>query len=661
MRAVFLFLLVFALLPAAGAIRTFGDLSLPEFGGGNVLIGKLFAPDPAVAGPYPVVTMLPGGGAGINSVEWAATRLAGDGYVVIITQPAQGGSAASYNAAARSGLDFLESAANPVLAECDLTRAAACGWSLGGRSLSRTQEEDLRLDCIVAWDNLAISENGDAGSPSGVGSGVPVRTPRVPAMGQASEGGLAGAANKLTAFEHWRAAGQPTAEIALAIGSTAAAHLKWGTFGTEAEHDLFHYYTLAWLDRWLKDDRSATARLTAPEVLGQSAAGRLSTSFLSGLSLDGIETTDLRGWLLAVEGILEPRTFAPSATNSAISTFDSPHHAFYSPAAISRGRLFLFLPGTGGTPSVYQQICKEAALLGWHALGLTYPNAEAVNALCGSDPACAGQVRNEILRGTDDSPLVTVSPDDSIEQRTIKALTYLHLIAPLEDWGQFLHGDGTLRWERIVVAGHSQGGGHAGYISKQHAVSRCLIFAAADIVDGTGQPSAWASSPSATPASRLYGLGHLRDPLVPPGVQRPMWDAIGLPGTELLADGAADLEKSHRFMSDVEPAVAGLSAYHGAMAVDVRLLLLPDGTPAIAPVWRAMLTAPAQAPVLEIRQKAGTVVCSIPSEDGLLYQWQSSTDLIEWTDEGDPQVGDGSVLEWIAPTTDTTFVRVVLF
>jgi hypothetical protein len=258
----------------AAEVRVHSPPPIPAFGGGAALTAKLFAPDPAViAGPYPVITMLPGGGAGIDSVEWAAMRLADAGYVSIITLPASGGSTASYNAAVRSGLDFLESAANPFLAECELTRVGACGWSLGARSLTRTQEEDGRIDCLVAWDNLALSESGDAGSPSGGGSGIPVRTPRVPALGQASEMGAAISTNKLTAFNHWRSAGVPVAQVSLAVGTTLAAHLKWGTAGSEAEHDLFHYHTQAWFDRWLKNDASGITRLTAPQVLGSAASG----------------------------------------------------------------------------------------------------------------------------------------------------------------------------------------------------------------------------------------------------------------------------------------------------------------------------------------------------------------------------------------------------
>jgi hypothetical protein len=637
--------------PLAAETRIHTPASIPAHGGGAALAAKLFAPDPAVwTGPYPVITMLPGGGAGIESVEWAAIRLAEAGYVSIITLPASGGSTASYNAAARSGLDFLASPANPFLAECDLSRVGACGWSLGARSLTRTQEEDTRIDCLVAWDNLALSENGDAGSPSGAGSGLPLRMPRVPAMGQASEMGEAVSTHKLTAFHHWRASGVPAAQISLAIGSTVAAHLKWGTAGSDAEHDLFHYYTQAWFDRWLKNDAGGIARLTAPQVLGSPAAERLSTTFLSGLFADGIDTSDLRAWSLAASGNLAPRTFAPSATDPAITSFNSPHHAFFNPATPARGRLFLFLPGTDATPSVYQKICRHAAVLGWHSLGLMYQNGDAVNALCPSDPQCAGLVRAEVLDGIDRTPLVNVDAANSITNRLVKALLYLAQVAPTEGWGQFLDASHAPRWERIVVAGHSQGGGHAAFIAKTHAVSRCLMFASADTV-ANGDAATWMVEPGATPPERFFGLAHLGDPLIPPAAQRTGWTALGMDafGPEVFVDTAPALGGTRRYMTALNPALSGLTANHGVPAVDFRTPLMADGQPALSRVWTAMLTEPLQPPALQIERTPSGVRLAIPATDGLFYILQQSADLGAWTQAAPTVIGAGQTLEWAAP------------
>ncbi len=109
------------------------SLTIPQQGGGT-LSAVAYAPD-VTGGSFPLITMLPGGGAQTGSVEWAATRLAAAGYVVLITKPQFGGSTASYNTAARSGIDFMLSAGNPYLALTDAGRIGAPA-DRPGRALS---------------------------------------------------------------------------------------------------------------------------------------------------------------------------------------------------------------------------------------------------------------------------------------------------------------------------------------------------------------------------------------------------------------------------------------------------------------------------------------------------------------------------------------------
>jgi hypothetical protein len=273
----------------AATVRSM-NVTIPQQGGGT-LSAKVFAPEESLqTAPCPCLTMLPGGGAAISSVEWAAVEMARNGYVVVVTLPASAGSTAAYNTAARSGIDFLLSAANPYRAGSDVSRIGAAGWSLGARALSRTQEEDTRLSAIVAWDNLAVSESGDAGSPSC--SNVPgtIRIPRVPAMGQASDSCSNGIESKKTAFLHWRNAGVPAYQVVFA-GST---HFWWSGSGTQQQRAICNYYTLAWFDRWLKGDLTAAERLLSRSPAGASLQSLLSANFRSAAFFDGIDCADLR-------------------------------------------------------------------------------------------------------------------------------------------------------------------------------------------------------------------------------------------------------------------------------------------------------------------------------------------------------------------------------
>jgi dienelactone hydrolase len=275
-----------------GTIRI-QDLTIPQRGNGT-LNAKIFAPDSALqTAPCPAISMLPGGGADISSVEWAALRLAANGYVVIITKPQSGASLDSYNTAVRSGIDFLLSAANPYLNDTNTNAIGAAGWSLGARVLTRTQEEDTRISAIVEWDNLAASETGDAGSPQCTNQPATLRMPRVPALGQASDTCIDGrsADAKKTGFNHWRQHGQPAMQVVF----RGANHFWWSAnASTAAQYDIANHYTKNWFDRWLKGDLTATIRLVSRTVNNVALDNLLSQNFRSGVTFDGYNCDDFR-------------------------------------------------------------------------------------------------------------------------------------------------------------------------------------------------------------------------------------------------------------------------------------------------------------------------------------------------------------------------------
>lgn len=110
-------------------------------------------------------------------------------------------------------------------------------------------------------------------------------------------------------------------------------------------------------------------------------------------------------WMLLVastaSGVQQEALFRPSVTDPAITQFNDRHYAVVDPAVTGRGRLVLFLPGTGATPFLYREFPKNAARHGFHALGLMYPNDNAINVLCQhfapSDPDAAGNARLEVI------------------------------------------------------------------------------------------------------------------------------------------------------------------------------------------------------------------------------------------------------------------------
>src|SRR3989475_5698706 len=119
---------------------------------------------------------------------------------------------------------------------------------------------------------------------------------------------------------------------------------------------------------------------------------------------------------------------APQTTDPAIDKFLDDHYAWLDTTARTNHKLFLFMPGTGLTPAVYQLVQQEAARVGYHVIGLMYPNSPGLAKVCPSDPdpaACYENSRLEIIDGIDRSPWVDVNEANGIQNRLTRLLQYL--------------------------------------------------------------------------------------------------------------------------------------------------------------------------------------------------------------------------------------------
>ncbi len=290
---------------------------------------------------------------------------------------------------------------------------------------------------------------------------------------------------------------------------------------------------------------------------------------------------------------------APQTTDPNISTNLNNHYVSINRSLTPKNQLFVFFPGTGGVAFNYLEINNTAADLGFHAVNLTYPNDDAVNSLCGAPNTnldCYANVRLETKDGTDRTPLVNVSRPNSIENRLIKLLIYLRNQAPNDNWGQFLINDSTLDWSKIIVAGHSQGGGHAGIIGRFHRVVRVIMLAAMDFNGPTNSPANWIALPATTPnastSDKFWGFAHTRDEQVNfTLLSTRIWTVYGMlnHGAIVNVDNAAPpYNNTHSLTSNIE-----CENFHGCIAADARLVR-QNNVPVFKPVWEYLLsnTAP---------------------------------------------------------------------
>ena len=151
---------------------------------GATLRGHVFAPPASVpkpAGGYPGVVITDGSIQGYEELYfWAAEDLAEAGYVVMTYDvQGQGDSdlagddcpgecsgvpyqqAYNFYQGAEDSLNFFLSRREPGPRDLDADRVGIAGHSLGAGAVSQVGQCDTRVKAIVAWDNLAPTENCD--------------------------------------------------------------------------------------------------------------------------------------------------------------------------------------------------------------------------------------------------------------------------------------------------------------------------------------------------------------------------------------------------------------------------------------------------------------------------------------------------------------------
>jgi hypothetical protein len=276
---------------------------------------------------------------------------------------------------------------------------------------------------------------------------------------------------------------------------------------------------------------------------------------------------------------------SPAATDSALSASTAPHRVYFDPAATRRNQLLLFLPGTGGVNNgPPRPFSVTAAELGYHVIELAYPNdVSATVCWRDSDPSCFENFRREIIEGRDTSPLISVGHAEGIENRLEKLLKMLSARQPDRGWGQFLDPAGGVAWQRVALAGQSQGGGHAALMAGDHEVAKVLFFGAPKDYDPKGRhPAPWYRQ-GRTPADRFMAFVHTGDRQGCSFLQQlEIYKAMGMTSKPVNVDGAPPPYEGAHILT---------TSYPGRAISSKEAHVMGISNPRFKPVWTYMLTA----------------------------------------------------------------------
>lgn len=272
-------------------------------------------------------------------------------------------------------------------------------------------------------------------------------------------------------------------------------------------------------------------------------------------------------------------------TDAAIEMVEGPNIALYDPQVVSNHRLLLFLVGTKDHPEKSLTLDSAFAERGYHAISLDYEN-QVITTSClhSMDQACFDHFREAIVTGAPVSDKISVNRDNSILNRLNKLLAYLVKQDPDGGWGEF-YADGQPDWSRIVVAGHSQGAGHAAYLGKMFLTDEVLMFSGPqDYLSDLDMPAPWLARPSATPQSRYFAFLNVNDPYnekhqvancsVLMGVAHPATPLVK-PGEAISAQGGAqilvnDADPQHAHGTTILPEFENVWEYFARTGAEAR-------------------------------------------------------------------------------------------
>lgn len=213
------------------------------------------------------------------------------------------------------------------------------------------------------------------------------------------------------------------------------------------------------------------------------------------------------------------------------------------PSKSTYKRVLVYIPGTTDRPELSSCLIKSAAdTLDIPVLALSYQYLSsgdsfrngkcALLATLDEQVECLDEQHKDAIDGgnygattlkPDNSPFWgEVLPENALKRRLGDLVARLHVLYPTEGWNAFYQADGMINmpvWKNMIVSGHSQGAGHAAYLSKTEQLHGAVMISGPQdecigCPDGT---TFWIDEePQESNVDSFYtALGHGSEPLFP--------------------------------------------------------------------------------------------------------------------------------------------------
>jgi hypothetical protein len=294
-------------------------------------------------------------------------------------------------------------------------------------------------------------------------------------------------------------------------------------------------------------------------------------------------------------------------TNPSNYTVWNAPNIILTPASKSNSsKLVVFLSGTGASSDKYSRLLKSAQSAGNYVLGLSYLSqpfpVSHSNTWCTSrnvmKPDDCNEELHELMLFGDASPNLQgasrgvwkVRPEYSVQSILTKTL---HSI----DWGQnFLKRNNKtlsndISWEKVVISGHSQGAGHAAYLSYKKEIPSVLFSGPQDCAECS---QTWLRKMSSQNVTRR-ALFHLHEECGPDPLDSKSFCESNLMLDNLKVMGMNDTafywntnssipDKLETVLSMSSPVCLNGRKYHNAVAID------KCATENIEDLWRALFS-----------------------------------------------------------------------